>query len=218
MECFCQNRKIEQYNDRESKSILMKQVKPLSGSTARRGTFCVYSRWSFVASMAIMALLLFRPATASAQNSFFDVFADITPQGGSPVGAWFEVPYTPGTTPSLYIQNFAGTQETLSNVGFLLSPTEIPLDNLNFDSYPESSYTPLPQYDGSSISPQSSEDISAPDQSSTMTLFSLAGAGILVCRRALQSKRFCEHFNPPLIGVNSWRLALSLARLRGCRR
>ena len=48
---------------------------------------------------------------------------------------------------------FTDGDVTLSNVGFQLSQTLIPLDNLNFGDYPPpgssgSNFTPLPQYDG----------------------------------------------------------------------
>ncbi len=176
--------------------MIMKPVMPSLGSSPQRGTVCAYSRWSFAALVAFMALLLFHPSIASAQPSYsyFDVFVDITPQGGSSTMSWFEVPYVVGTTPTLSIPDTYNVPVTLSDVGYLLSPTQIPLDQLNFSDQPPtgspgSPFTALPQYDGSSITPGNSENISAPDQSSTLTLFSLVGVGLLASWRTLQPKR-----------------------------
>lgn len=63
------------------------------------------------------------------------VFADVT-SGGNTVGQWWEVPYTTDTGPLLRFLNNTAAGETLSNVGFLLSSTEIPLDALNFGTFP----------------------------------------------------------------------------------
>jgi hypothetical protein len=40
------------------------------------------------------------------------------------------------TPPILTPTNYSGAPETISNAGFTLSPTLIPLDNLNFNDYP----------------------------------------------------------------------------------
>jgi hypothetical protein len=83
-------------------------------------------------------------------------FANILLKGQT-VGFWYEVPYTGSTPPTFSPINYSGSPETLSNVGFQLSPTLIPLDNLNFNDFPPpgqpgSTFTDLPQYDGSLIS------------------------------------------------------------------
>ena len=92
---------------------------------------------------------------ASGKVKFISFFADVT-SGGQTSGQWFEIPYTPGTAPKLVVTNYTNMPETLSNVGYVLSPTQIPLDQLNFSDYPppgspNSPYTPLPQYDGQSL-------------------------------------------------------------------
>jgi hypothetical protein len=86
---------------------------------------------------------------------YLTVFADVT-SNGSTVGQWFEIPYVAGTTPKLTLTNYTSSNETLSNVGFMTSPTLIPLDNLNFNDYPPpgspgSTFTPLPSFDGQSL-------------------------------------------------------------------
>jgi hypothetical protein len=71
--------------------------------------------------------------------------------GGVTSGDWFELPYQ-----GSYKFNFVGSggPVTLSNAGFLLSNTEIPLDNLNTQDYPSpgapgSTFTAQPNLDGS---------------------------------------------------------------------
>jgi hypothetical protein len=53
--------------------------------------------------------------------------------GGLSTGSWFELPYQ-----GSYQLNFIGTggPMTISNAGFMLSPTEIPLDQLNQNDLP----------------------------------------------------------------------------------
>jgi len=96
------------------------------------------------------------PGTLGPTVKYVTFFANVT-SGGNTVGEWFEIPYTAGTAPSLTLTNFTNNNETLSNVGFQLSPTLIPLDNLNFGDdpppgAPSSTFTPLPSYDGQSLS------------------------------------------------------------------
>jgi hypothetical protein len=93
--------------------------------------------------------------TVGSNVKYVTLFADIT-SGGQTVGQWFEIPYTPGTPPQLTLTNYTTGSETLSNVGFQLSQTLIPLDNLNFNDDPPpgspgSSFTPLPSFDGQSL-------------------------------------------------------------------
>jgi PEP-CTERM motif len=94
--------------------------------------------------------------TVGLNVKYVTLFADIT-SGGQTVGQWFEIPYTPGTSPQLTLTNYTTGSETLSNIGFQLSSTLIPLDNLNFNDDPPpgspgSSFTPLPAFDGQSLS------------------------------------------------------------------
>ncbi len=95
-----------------------------------------------------------KPPNATGTLTYVIFFANVA-QGGVTTGGWWEVPYTLGTMqPSFAPINYSGAPETLSNVGFQLSNTEIPLDNLNYMDYPPPSpgspgnWTPLPQYDG----------------------------------------------------------------------
>ncbi len=90
----------------------------------------------------------------AALDPYAILFADVT-SGGNTVGQWIELPYT-GSYPTLTITNYTGSAETLSNVGYFLSPTMIPLDNLNFGTTPppgslDSPFIPLPNLDGETL-------------------------------------------------------------------
>lgn len=122
------------------------------------------------------------PALGAGPVKYEIFFANIT-QGGQTVGQWFEIPYTTPSPPPLAPTVNTGGHVTLSNVGFQLSPTQIPLDNLNFDDVPPpgqpgSKFTSLPQYDG----PMNG----VPEPSTwAMVLLGFAGAGLVAyCRKA----------------------------------
>ena len=84
----------------------------------------------------------------------------------------FEVPY---------IGAAGNTKFTLSNAGFSLSNTQIPLNNLNFGDYlpaggtSPSPFTPSPSLDGYSIPGGSSTDAYTPEPSFTL----IVGAGVI---------------------------------------
>ena len=71
--------------------------------------------------------------------------------------------------PQFVPQNYTGSPETLSNVGFLLSPTLIPLDQLNSNDLPPSSFTPVPSYNPN-IGASSDEIINLPEPSGVVLL------------------------------------------------
>ncbi|HEX3355583.1 MAG TPA: PEP-CTERM sorting domain-containing protein [Tepidisphaeraceae bacterium] len=102
--------------------------------------------------------------------------------GSSPaVATWFEFPIFSDPVP-FDIENNSGQAFTLSNVGFMLSDTQIPLDDLNFgNDPPQSSFTPLPGFDqpiasGSGIS----GNVALPEPASIGVL---AAAGVLAMRK-----------------------------------
>jgi hypothetical protein len=87
--------------------------------------------------------------------NYVTFFADVT-SNGQTVGQWFEVPYTGGTPPSFAPQLYTAGNATLSNVGFMLSPTQIPLDQLNFGTEPPpgsngTPFTALSSFDGANL-------------------------------------------------------------------
>jgi hypothetical protein len=128
------------------------------------------------------------PSTSSPGPTKYLIEYVTMTSGGQSVGNWFEVPYT-GNFPANYLGNYTTGPETLSNVGFQLSPTLIPLDDLNLSTEPPpgtsgSPFTPLPQYDGSLISAGSTLGVSAPDATSTLGLLSLSLSLVAMRRKA----------------------------------
>lgn len=117
------------------------------------------------------SLTIKSPTLGTGTVKYETFFADVT-RNGQTVGEWFEVPYT-GTQPTFSPQVFTPGNVTLSNVGFQLSNTEIPLDNLNFGidpppGSPNSPFTALPQYDGTTVA-------SVPEPGSAVLAVGLAG-------------------------------------------
>jgi PEP-CTERM motif len=108
--------------------------------------------------------------------------------GGQTTNNWFEVPFQ-STGPSFQANflNVGSSNLTLSNVGFFLSDTQIPLDQLNLNDYP---VTPIPGFDGS-LSPGSSFGPSVPEPSTwAMLIIGFAGLGFLAYRRKSDPFRF----------------------------
>jgi hypothetical protein len=92
-----------------------------------------------------------------ATDPFAIFFAQVT-SGRLTSGEWFELPYTAGTVPRLTLANYTSSAETLSDAGYYLSPTQIPLDDLNFGSNSppgslNSPFIPLPNLGGQTLSP-----------------------------------------------------------------
>jgi hypothetical protein len=73
-------------------------------------------------------------------------------------GSWYEVPYGGGTSANFQFTNYNPSDTIkLSDVGFFISSTEIPLDMLNEkdtgDPNSNKRFTSLPQYDNMSVGP-----------------------------------------------------------------
>jgi hypothetical protein len=105
-------------------------------------------------STQLPSLTVNAPTLGAGTTKWITFFADVTANGQT-VGQWFEVPYT-GTQPTFSPQVYTQGNVTLSNVGYQLSPTFIPLDNLNFPADPPpntsgSTFTDLPQFDGKTL-------------------------------------------------------------------
>jgi len=86
--------------------------------------------------------------------SYVNVFADVK-AGGNTVGQWFEKPYSTDATPQLCFSNNMSQSETLSNVGFLVTPVAV-LQSMNFGQQtppgsPGSTFTNLPSLNGRSL-------------------------------------------------------------------
>ena len=98
--------------------------------------------------------------------SFATLFADIT-SGDQTTGTWDEVAFQTRTQPTLILSNPTDLTETLSDVGFLISGTHIPLDSLNFGGEPPpgipgSMFSLLEKLDGTTLCPNCSVDIILP--------------------------------------------------------
>lgn len=109
-------------------------------------------------------------------------------QGANTSLDWFELPYTTGgARPTIQITDTSGMPLTLSDAGYMLSPTLIPLDSLNINDDPPtgspgSPFTPLPQYDGT-LSAGGSESGAVPDASWTIALLGIAAGSLAAARR-----------------------------------
>jgi hypothetical protein len=106
--------------------------------------------------------------------------------GDLSTGEWFELPFQGG-----YKSSFVGStgfDVTLSDALFFVSPTEIPLDNLNTNDYPPTSpmFQPIPGIpDGTVLDSGSSIAGPSVPESSTwaMLLLGFAGLGYAGYRR-----------------------------------
>jgi hypothetical protein len=100
--------------------------------------------------------------------------ADVTTSSNGTVQDDWLIPYDPsGGLPEVSILNELSEPLTLSNVGFQLSTTEIPLDSLNYGND-----TPLPSLDGPLGAGADSPAVELPEPSSfsLVVLAMLAGA------------------------------------------
>jgi PEP-CTERM motif len=106
--------------------------------------------------------------------------------GGQTSGGWFEVPINPsGPLPGVTIVNPNSTPLTLGDLGYMITPTEIPLDQLNFGleppvGQPGSNFMPLPV--PPPIPALGSVDIDVPEPGSVAVL-AIGGLGLLRRRR-----------------------------------
>ena len=89
---------------------------------------------------------------------------------------YFEAPFT-GPNYSAYLFNKTGDTEIITNVGYFISNTLIPLDELN--SQPNSSFTPLPSLDGT-YSPNTSTPT---PEAASMAMFGVGALALLLLPR-----------------------------------
>lgn len=83
-------------------------------------------------------------------------YADVT-ASGSTAGQWFETPFDGSQPPpSITLTDDTSNPITLSNTGYFITETYLPLDDLNYPTNPPpdvggSPFTPLPSLDGANL-------------------------------------------------------------------
>ena len=117
-------------------------------------------------------------------TGFILTYATIELANGNTAGEWQELQIPSGPlVPQLVLENDGNANMFAFNVGFQFSNTEIPLDDLNLQDYPPSSFTPVPGLPDNSMSnpteiaPSSYDVVNLPEPSS-IALFALGAAGL----------------------------------------
>jgi hypothetical protein len=126
------------------------------------------------------AIALSNLTGGGANTRFLSVYVTLSMPGFNNVmGEWVEMPIPGDVGPQAVFENDSTAGFTLSQAGFMLSPTMIPLDQLNNDFEPPINYQPLPGIpDGTSLNPGSFSDATAPEPS-TVVLFALGLAALV---------------------------------------
>ncbi len=93
---------------------------------------------------------------------------------------YYEAPYTTGQTYIAAISNNTGNTEIISNAGYYLSDTMIPLDQLN--ALPSNDFTAAPSLDGT-YQPNSSQSLTQTPEPASLAMLGAAAAGMLLLRR-----------------------------------
>lgn len=112
--------------------------------------------------------------------NYITVYMNVTATGQSSVGQWMELPYT-GPLPEVQVTDTSPYQIS-ATAGYILSPTLIPLDQLNLQDYPPGDFTPLPGLSGGYTPGQTD---STPDGGSTVILLGMGAAGLAILGRRL---------------------------------
>ena len=161
--------------------------KPLARRIGGFALMAALASSSALAQQASQDGITLSATSTSGRIQYLVGFADVW-NGVSTTPAWFEVPYTAQP----YRFSYLGTGPvTLSNVGFFISPTGIPLDQLNAPDLPPtggagSPFTPNSYFD-STLNPGGSET-SVPDASSTLTLLGAAFGGVSLLSRRVAKR------------------------------
>jgi PEP-CTERM motif len=112
---------------------------------------------------------------------------------GAITGAWFAVPFQPSGHLFTFQNNGSADTVRLSDVGYLITSSDIPLDQLNSLYFPPpgqtgSPFTSLPQYDGQSVGPGGSLDVVTPEPGMLVLFGSgLVGLGAFLRKRRTQA-------------------------------
>ena len=121
----------------------MRIVRNIAFAAAVAAISCGWARAGYVSAAVT--------ASGAGADPFAIVFVELT-INNSVTDEWTEVQFT-GSNPSVTLTDNTSLSETLSDAGFFISPTMIPLDQLNVTDEPPtgmpgSPFTPLPSLDG----------------------------------------------------------------------
>ncbi|MHB1767989.1 MAG: PEP-CTERM sorting domain-containing protein [Phycisphaerae bacterium] len=124
-------------------------------------------------------------SAAASADPYAIAFVDVTPvttppSATEPVGQWFEFSYYT-SQPRLIFTNYTSASEQLSNAGYMLSSTQIPLDQLN--TLPSSDFTALPLTYDKTLAPGASESYAIVPEPAALALLGFGGAALLLIRR-----------------------------------
>ena len=160
----------------------------LSGSSAPpNGLQLLAQYWGGSPSLSVPVASVTQTTLPTSPVKYAVVYVTISPDL---TGQWFELPYTPtATAPKINFANNDGNPITLSNAGFQLSNTMIPLDDLNFNAEPPpgqpgSQFMPLPALDGSTLQSGGSQLVDLPEPAS-MVIVVIGAAGLMSRRRRI---------------------------------
>jgi hypothetical protein len=119
---------------------------------------------------------------ATGGPDFLVLYTQESLQGGASAGEWYELPFNP-THGEITVGNNESNPITLSNVGYLISSTEIPLDQLNATDLPPSSFLSLPSLDGAVIPGGGIINATVVPEPPTLVLCALGSVGLVRRRR-----------------------------------
>jgi hypothetical protein len=121
-------------------------------------------------------------ADIPAGDDYATVFADITDTNGTFGEEWL-IPYDPnGSTTEFSMIDDTLDSFTISNAGFQLSPTLIPLDDLNYQTLPPD-FAPLPSLNGDQLSNGQATGVVSLPEPGSFWLAGLAAAAFFFVRR-----------------------------------
>ncbi len=122
-------------------------------------------------------------SNATGSGEYAVVALESTQTGGADY-SYAEFSFTPGTDPTITVTNDPAGPELIPDIGYFISPTQIPLDNLNFGSeppagFPGSPFIPLPSLDGTTLQNGNSDSFLLPLPTPASGNLAALGLGLL---------------------------------------